>query len=140
MNRSFVISVVVVFVLSVALGFTIHGLILGPEYAKLTPNFYRTPEDSRPYFPLMLLGNLLFATGFTWIYRQGREDKPWLAQGARFGAAVAVMSTIPAFLTYYVVQPTPTNVVVQQVIYGAISMVIIGIVTAALNQDNRPAP
>ena len=116
------------------------SLILGPEYAKLTPNFYRTPEDSRPYFPLMLLGNLLFATGFTWIYRQGREDKPWLAQGARFGAAVAVMSTIPAFLTYYVVQPTPTNVVVQQVIYGAISMVIIGIVTAALNQDHRPAP
>jgi uncharacterized BrkB/YihY/UPF0761 family membrane protein len=139
MNRNFVISVVVVFVLTVALGFVIHGLILGPEYAKLTPNLYRTPEDSRPYFPLMLLGNLMFATAFTWIYRHGREDKPWLAQGARFGAAVAVMSTIPTFLTYYVVQPTPSHVVIQQIVFGAISMVIVGIVAAALNRDAIPA-
>jgi uncharacterized BrkB/YihY/UPF0761 family membrane protein len=139
MNRNFVISVVVVFVLTVALGFVIHGLVLGAEYAQLTPNLYRTPEDSRPYFPLMLLGNLMFATAFTWIYRHGREDKPWLAQGARFGAAVAVMSTIPTFLTYYVVQPTPSHLVVQQIVFGAISMVIVGIVVAALNRDAIPA-
>jgi len=138
LNRNFVISVVVVFVLSVALGFVIHGVILGPEYSKLTPDFYRTPEDSRPLFPLMLLGNLMFATAFTWIYRHGREDKPWLAQGARFGAAVAVMSTIPTFLTYYVVQPTPSHVAAQQVVYGAISMVILGIVVAALNRGALP--
>ncbi len=137
-NRNFVISVVVLFVLTVALGFTIHGLILGAEYAKLTPNFYRTPEDSRQYFPFMLLGNLMFATGFTWIYRHGREDKPWLPQGARFGAAVALMSTVPTFLTYYAVQPTPSHVALQQVVLGAISMVIMGIVVAALNRD-RPA-
>jgi Kef-type K+ transport system membrane component KefB len=134
-NRNFLISVVVVFILTVALGFVIHGIILGPEYTKLTPNFYRTPEDSRPLFPFMFLGNLMFAIGFTWIYRQGRADRPWLGQGARFGAAVAVMSTIPTFLTYYVVQPTPAPVVVQQIIYGAISMVILGIVVAALNRD-----
>ena len=139
MNRNFVISVVVLFVLSVALGFTIHGLILGPEYARLTPNFYRTPEDSRPYFPFMLLGNLMFASGFTWFYRNGREDKLWPLQGARFGAGVAVMSTIPTFLTYYAVQPTPSHVVLQQVVLGAISMVIMGVVVAALNRD-RAAP
>lgn len=137
MNRNFVISVVVVFVLTVTLGFVIHGLILGAEYAKLTPNFYRTPEDARQYFLFMLLGNLLFAIGCTWIYRQGREDKPWLAQGARFGAAVAVMSTIPTFLTYYAVQPTPSHVVVQQVLFGAIAMVLVGVAVAALNRDPR---
>ena len=139
MNRNFVISVVVVFVVSVALGFAIHGLVLGHEYAKLTPNFYRTPEDSRQYFPFMLLCNLMFATGFTWIYRQGREDKPWLTQGARFGAAVAGMSTIPTFLTYYAVQPTPSHVVIQQVVLGALSLVVMGIVVAALNRDPYPA-
>ena len=137
MNRNFVISVFAAFVLSVALGFAIHGLILGHEYAKLTPNLFRTHEDYRQYFVFMLLGNLLFAIGFTWIYRQGRSDKPWLGQGARFGAAVAVMATVPTYLTYYAVQPTPSHVVVQQVVFGAISMVIMGIVVAALNRDPR---
>jgi hypothetical protein len=137
MNRHFVISVAVVFVLSVAFGFVIHGLILGPEYTKLTPGFYRTPEAAHPLFPLMFLANLMFAFGFTWIYRKGREDKPWLAQGARFGAAVALMSTIPTFITYYVVQPTPEKVVVVQIVLGGIAMVVIGIVTAAVNRDAR---
>ena len=139
MNRHFVISVVVIFVLTVAFGFVIHGLILGAEYQKLTPNFYRAPEDAHGYMAWMMLGNLMFATGFTWIYRQGRQDKPWVAQGARFGAAVALTFTIPTFLTYYAVQPTPTHVVVQQIVFGAISLVVIGIVAAALNRDGLPA-
>jgi hypothetical protein len=139
MNRHFVISVAVIFLLTVAFGIVIHGVILGPEYEKLTPNFYRAHEDSVHYMPWMMLGNLMFAAGFTWIYRQGRQDKPWLGQGARFGAAVAVMSTIPTFLTYYAVQPTPTHVVIQQILFGAIAMVVVGIVAAALNRDGLPA-
>ena len=137
MNRNFALSVAVVFVLTVAFGFLIHGVILGAEYTKLTPNFYRTPESAHPLFPLMFLANLMFAFGFTWIYRKGREDKPWLAQGARFGAAVGLMSTIPTYLTYYVVQPTPENVVAVQVVLGGIAIVVIGIVTAALNRDRK---
>ncbi len=140
MNRHFVVSVVVVFVLTVALGFVIHGIVLGDEYAKLTPNLYRTPEDSRRYFPLMLLANLLFAIAFTWIYRHGREDKPWLAQGARFGAAVALMSTIPTYLTYFVVQPTPAHVAMQQIAFGALAMVVVGIAAAAVNRDPKRVP
>ena len=32
----FLISVVVLFIVGMALGFVVHGLLLGPEYAKLT--------------------------------------------------------------------------------------------------------
>jgi uncharacterized BrkB/YihY/UPF0761 family membrane protein len=135
MNRHFVISVVVVFILTVVLGFVIHGLILGPEYARLTPNFYRAPEDAHQYMGFMMLGNLSLALGLTWIYRQGRGNRPWPAQGARFGVAVAMISTIPMFLTYYAVQPTPSHLVAQQILYDSISMVIVGIVLAALNRD-----
>ncbi len=137
MNRNFVISVVVVFVLAVALGFIVHGLILGHEYAKLTPGLFRTPEDSQQYLPFMLLAHLILAVGLTWIYRRGREDKPWAAQGARFGFAVAVISTIPNFLVYYAVQPTPSHLVLQQIVFDTISMVILGIAVAALNRDRR---
>jgi hypothetical protein len=134
MNRHFAVSVVAVFIATSALGFLVHGVILAPEYARLTPNLFRTPEDSQRYMPLMLLANLLFAIGFTWIYRHGREDKPWLAQGARFGAAVAVMSTIPTYLIYFVVQPMPSHVVATQIVCAAIAMPLVGILAAALNR------
>ena len=138
MNRTFVISVVVMFLVSVALGFTVHGFLLGDEYARLTPTVYRVPEDSRHYFGYMMAGNFLFATGFTWIYRQGRASKPWLAQGVRYGIAIAVLSTIPTFLTYYAVQPVPAALVVKQVIFGALAMVLMGIIVAVLNRDPVP--
>jgi Kef-type K+ transport system membrane component KefB len=135
MNRHFVMSVVAVFVATLLLGMLIHGIVLGPEYEKLTPNFYRPHEDAQRLMGFMLLGNLMFAAGFTWIYRQGREAKPWVAQGARFGAAVAIMTTIPTYLTYYVVQPTPSHVVMVQIIGAAISLPLVGILCAALNRD-----
>jgi hypothetical protein len=135
MNKNFAISVIAVFVATCVLDFVVHGLILAPDYARLTPNVYRTPEDSHQYFALMFLANFLFALGFTWIYRHGRQNKPWLAQGARFGAAVAVMATIPTYLIYFVVQPIPSSVVVTQVVCAAIVMPILGILAAALNRD-----
>ena len=46
-------------------------------------------------FPLMLLAQLLTAVGFTWIYLKGKEDKPWLAQGIRYGLAIAVLDDHP---------------------------------------------
>ena len=41
MNAKFQLSVVVTFVLSMALGFVVHGALLGPDHAKL-PNLMRT--------------------------------------------------------------------------------------------------
>ena len=56
----------------------------------------------------MLIAHALIACGFVWIYRMGREaDKPWIAQGLRFGAAIIVLTTIPTYLIYFAVQPMP---------------------------------
>ncbi|HSS26443.1 MAG TPA: DUF1761 domain-containing protein [Usitatibacter sp.] len=135
MNGRFVVSVVVLAIVSMLLGFLVHGLLLGTEYAKLVPNMYRTPEDSQHYVGYMVLQNILFAIGFTWIYRHGRENKPWLGQGLRFGIAVAVMSTIPMFLIYYAVQPTPSDLAAQQAVFGSIAVILMGLVVAAVNRD-----
>jgi len=135
MNTRFVVSVVAVFVADMLLNFLVHGMMLGAAYAKLVPGAFRTPEDSQQYAPYMLVQALLFAIGFTWIYRHGREARPWAAQGLRFGAAVAVMCTVPTFLTYYVVTPLPSDLVAQQCVLGAIEMLILGLVVAAVNRD-----
>ncbi|HUQ29893.1 MAG TPA: DUF1761 family protein [Usitatibacter sp.] len=138
MNKTFVLSVVAMFVMSMILGFVVHGVLLGGEYAKLV-GIFRAPEDSQRHFPYMLLAHVLLAIGWTWIYRMGRENKPWLGQGVRFGIAVAVLATIPTYLIYYAVQPMPSDMVALQVAYDTIASVIMGITVAAVNRDALPA-
>lgn len=64
MNKRFIVSVVVLFVISMALGFIVHALLLGADYARL-PNLMRTPDDAEKYFPFMLLAHVFIALGFT---------------------------------------------------------------------------
>ena len=133
MQKKFVISVVVMFIASMLLGFVVHATLLNSAYTKL-PNLFRPEADAQGYFAFMLAAHLLIAIGFTWIYRQGKEDKPWLTQGLRFGAAVAVMMTIPTYLIYYAVQPMPSDLVAQQIAYDSIAVLIMGIVVAWVNK------
>ncbi len=134
---TFVISAVALTVLSLLLGFVVHGWLLEPEYAKLT-TLFRPPQDAEAYFPYMILAHVFLGIGFTWIYRQGRERKPFLSQGARFGIAVACLVVVPMYLIYYAVQPMPGALVLKQIVFDAIAMVIIGIVAAWINQRDMP--
>jgi hypothetical protein len=138
MNKRFVISVVVLFVASMLFGFVVHGLLLGPDYAKLQ-GLFRSATDHQAYFPYMLAAHVLAAVGLTWIYRAGRNSRPWLGQGVRFGLAVAVLTTIPTYLIYFAVQPMPSDLVAKQIVFDCIAMVLMGILTAALNRDPRTA-
>ena len=133
MNKQFIISVIVIFVATMAAGFVVHATLLGADYAAL-PNLYRSEEDSQNYFKYMLIAHVLMSIGLTWIYRMGRQDKPWLPQGLRFGLAIIVLMTIPMYMIYYAVQPMPHDLVHKQMIYDSIAMLIIGPLIALLNQ------
>lgn len=132
-DKKLVISVIVIFVLSMASGFVIHGTILHGEYANL-PNLMRSEAAAHQLFGLMFLANFVFAIGFSWIYIRGREPKPWLGQGLRYGIAVSLLAVIPMYLIYYVVMPFPSDLVAQQIVYETINTVILGIVVAWLNR------
>jgi hypothetical protein len=132
LDRKLLISIVAVFVLSMASGFLIHGTILHGEYAKLP--FMRSESAARSLFGFMILANFLFACGFSWIYARGREARPWLGQGVRYGIAVTLLYVMPMYLIYYVVMPFPSDVVAQQIVFEAIGTVILGIVVAWINR------
>jgi hypothetical protein len=129
----FLISVVVLFVVSMAIGFVVHGFFLESEYAKL-PNLFRPQDDAQHYFGHMLLAHIVMSVGITWIYRQGREAKPFFMQGVRFGAALAMVVTIPLYLIYYAVQPMPESLVAKQLAFDTVGMLILGVVAAAVNR------
>jgi len=139
MGGRFWISVVVISVVTMLIGFAVHGFVLKNDYAQL-PNLMRTEADAQGHFGYMILAHVCMALGFTWIYRKGREaGKPAIGQGLRFGAAVAVLMCIPMYLIYYAVQPWPGVVIVKQIVYDVIGMLLLGVVVALVNQDAKAA-
>ena len=60
-----------------------------------------------------------------------RRSRGW-RKGVRFGIAVALLTIVPSYLIYFVVQPMPGSVVIKQIVFDAILMVILGIIVAWL--------
>jgi hypothetical protein len=137
MNKKFLISWLIVFVVWMAGSFVVHGMLLNASYAEL-PNLFRTEEESGRLMHLMLLAHIVMAAAFVWIYDRGCEPKPWLAQGLRFGAAIALLGPIPMYTIYYVVQPLTKQLAVGQIFYESLLVLILGIAVAFLYRD-KPA-
>jgi hypothetical protein len=135
MSKRFWISVVVMFVVAMTLDFVVHGLLLGRDYAALTPHLFRAEADAQAYFPFMLLAHLFIAVGITWLYRVGRSDRPWPGQGLRFGLAISLYAVVPTYLIYYAVQPLPSTLVAKQILFETVAAIVLGLVAAAVNRD-----
>lgn len=133
MNKRTLISVVVIFIVWMGLDFLIHGNLLHSDYSQF-PNLYRSEQDSQNYFIYMLIAHVLIAIAFVWIYVKGKEDKPFLAQGIRYGIAIALLTAIPTYLIYYAVQPLPAEMVFKQIVFSTVEILILGIVVARLNK------
>jgi hypothetical protein len=130
-DKKFLISWVVLFVVWMAGSFVVHGVLLNADYMALR-NLFRSPEDSQTFFPLMIIAHVFLSGALVWIYSRGVEAKPWLAQGVRFGLAVAFLTVIPTYMIYYVVQPMPGATVVKQLIFDGVLTVLLGVVVAFL--------
>jgi hypothetical protein len=129
----FWLSVAVIFVLSMAIGFLVHGTLLMPAYQDLS-NLFRTPEEQGQMFAYMLVGHVFLAFAFVAIYLRGQESKPFLGQGARYGVLIALLVAFPMYMIYYAVQPIPAALAAQQIIFDSIGFVVMGVVVAWLNR------
>ena len=130
MNKKFLIAWLVMFVLYLAFGFIVHGILLHDDY--LATGIMRPEEQQQGMMGLMILAHVMLAGAFTWIYARGVENKPWLGQGLRFGLAVAFLAVIPLYLIYYVVQPLPSSLVCKQIVFDTVCTLILGAVVAFL--------
>jgi hypothetical protein len=129
MNKTFMIAWGIVFVVWMAGSFVVHGLLLHADYEKVS-QLFRPEAEAQKYFPLMILAHVIMAGALTWIYARGVEAKPWLGQGLRFGAAVALLTVVPWYIIYYVVQPMPGMHVVKQIVFDGILVLVLGAVVA----------
>jgi hypothetical protein len=134
MNKRFLLAWLVIFVAWMAGSFVVHGVLLHAEYSQL-PNLFRPQADAENYMHFMLLAHVLLAGAFLWVYRRGREDKPWLGQGFRFGLVIALMTAVPTYMIYYVVQPLPGMMVVKQIVFETGLLLVLGMVTAFVGRN-----
>ena len=130
MNKKFLVAWLVMFVLYMAGGILVHGVILEADYA--ATGLMRPEGEAEKLMHLMILAHVLLAGAFTWIYARGVENKPWLGQGLRYGLAVACLAVIPIYIIYYVVQPVPGALACKQIVLDTILTLILGAVVAFL--------
>lgn len=131
MNKC-VVSAVVMFIMAWALSFLVHGVLLGGDYS-VTAGM-RPPAEAQSLILFIILAQALFGIAFAWIYVQGKEDRPWLMQGVRFGIAVAFLTVIPTYLIYHVVTPVPLMLALKQIAFDTIRVLLMGVVLAWINR------
>jgi len=129
MDKKFFIAWAVVFVTWMLGSFLVHGVLLHDDYAKLQ-QLFRSEADAQQYLPLMVLAHVMLAGAFVWIYSQGVEARYWVPQGLRFGVAVALLTVVPTYTIYYVVQPMPGASVVKQIVFDGILTLMLSLVAA----------
>jgi hypothetical protein len=133
MNKRFWISGVVMTIATMLLGFLVHGLMLADDYNTLVGKVMRSQEEASGMMHWMLLADACIGFAMTWIYRQGIAARPTMAQGIRFGIAVAVLTVVPQFLIHWVVTAIPAAIVAKQVAFDSVRMVLLGVLVAHLN-------
>jgi hypothetical protein len=131
MNKKFFIAWGAIFIVWMAGSFVVHGVLLHEDYTKL-PSLFRPEAQASQYFPLMILAHIILAGAFAWVYSRGVEAAPWLPQGIRFGLAIALLTVVPTYMIYYVVQPMPGLVVAKQIVFDGILILILGVIAALI--------
>jgi hypothetical protein len=132
MTNKLLISAAVMFVMAWALSFVVHGLLLGGDYAATVG--MRPPAEAQTIIGWLILAQALFGVAFAWVYERGREDKPWLAQGLRYGIAIAFLTVIPTYLIYHVVTPVSFALAIKQIVYDTIRLLLMGVTVAWIHR------
>lgn len=117
----------VVFVVTYALAFLLHGIVLRNDYAQF-PNLMRTNEEMMKRAYWMLLADVFFAVAFVWIYVQGLKQAPWVGQCVRYALAVFALAKLPEYMIGHAVSPWPATLTLKQMGLELVRMLVLGVV------------
>jgi hypothetical protein len=126
-NR-YLIASLAVFVSAVVFDYVINGVILKDAY-EATKSVWRPDMASKTW--IFFLIDLIYAFPFTYIFVRGYEGKG-IIEGARFGAIVGVLISVPMAYGLYALLPVPYSLAQQWFLYGFIEAVLLGLVAAAV--------
>ena len=89
-------------------------------------------------WPKLVLGELLFAFVFAWIYFRGLEAGPALAQGLRFGFAVALLFAVAGGLQIAPMIPASETIIIGSIVGNGIKVLTQGATAGMLGGSRAP--
>lgn len=129
--KKLLLAIVAAYIVLMFTNYLVHSVWLMSDYAAI-PASHRSPPGILHRFWAMAIGQFLFAAMFAYIYTRGRERKPWLAQGIRYGIIMTLLTVIPYSLSEYVVYIVPYQLAIKWMIAGGIQLIILGWVVAGI--------
>ncbi len=136
-TKRLILAIVVVFVTVFVTDFLIHGVWLQSVY-KETASLWRTEEEMQKHFPLMLLGQFLFAATFVVIWSKGFPAVATLGGSCLYGLTMALFSQALTLITY-VVQPMPGSLMTKWFIAGIVQGVLMGVILFLVGKSKPQA-
>ena len=136
--KKLILAIVVAYVVLMGTNYLVHSIWLMPDYDAI-PLSHRSAEQIIHRFWAMALGQFFFAAMFAYIYTRGREKKPWMLQGIRYGIVMTFMTVVPYSLSEYVVYRVPYMLAVKWMFAGGIQLIILGLIVAAICKDGATA-
>ena len=129
-NKTFWIGFVAVYVLTNAMGFLIHGVMLSDTYDALAAVF-RPKEQMDSMMWIMMLSGAILLFIFCYIFTQGREGTG-VMEGVRYGALIGVLLALPTSVDAFVIYPITEQLAVIWFVSTVVSMMIAGAVFSAI--------
>lgn len=114
----------VTFVLLFITDFIIHGKCLEDLYLA-TQSLWRSEADMESMMPTMMLGQLLMAVFFSWIFVHGYKGKGVL-EGVRYGLLMGGFQA-GGQLVMYAVAPYPLELTVSWIVAAFAQSVLLGV-------------
>lgn len=129
MSKKFLVAWAATFLAWMVGSIVVHGLLLHRDYAQL-PNLFRPEEEAQKLMPIMILAHVIMSGAYVRICVRGLSAGSWLLQGLQFGATVSLLTVVPTYMIYYVVQPMPGWHVFKQILFDGSLIVLLGAVPA----------
>ena len=134
-------ATVAVFVILFVAGFLLHGVWLGATYREMRDSgfSFRPKEAMRHRLWLIWVSDALYSILFVWVYAKGREEKPWVGQGIRYGVLMTLFTVMPSTINDYVVYNLPHRLILHWMIAGLITLILMGLAVAAILKKSSAA-
>jgi hypothetical protein len=126
----YVLGSIVVFVFFLVIEWIFHGVIMSGWYREVL-QLHRPDAYTGIYLIWMLVGFLILAFGYCFIFTKGYENKG-IAEGYRYGLYIGVTFSVSASLIEFSVFPFPAKWIIGWIIGYVIIMILAGMIFAAI--------
>ena len=125
---------IVIFLVLALSEFLFHVVVLQPMYVQ-TAQLWRTEQDAQKHWPMLWIGQAIFAFAFAFVFTKGYEDKGPL-EGVRYGFYMFLVIEPWRVLTQCAVMPVPWRLCLYWLGVGLVEFLLCGLVLASIYRES----